>query len=36
MLSDDQGNTLASCRQTAPGQAVKATLVDGTVALRVV
>lgn len=36
MLSDDQGNTLASCRQTAPGMAVKATLVDGTVDLRVV
>ena len=36
MLSDDQGNTIASCQQTAPGQAVKATLVDGTVDLRVV
>ena len=36
MLSDEQGNTIASCQQTAPGQAVKATLVDGTVDLRVV
>ncbi|MDP2678139.1 MAG: exodeoxyribonuclease VII large subunit [Rhodoferax sp.] len=36
MLSDDQGKTLASCRQTAPGQAVIATLVDGTVDLKVV
>jgi exodeoxyribonuclease VII large subunit len=36
MLSDDQGNTIASCQQTAPGQAVIATLVDGTVDLRVV
>ena len=36
MLSDEEGNTLASCQQTAPGQAVKATLVDGTVDLRVV
>jgi exodeoxyribonuclease VII large subunit len=36
MLSDDQGNTIASCQQTSPGQAVKATLVDGTVDLRVV
>jgi len=36
MLSDEQGNTLASCQQTAPGQAVTATLVDGTVDLRVV
>ena len=36
MLSDDQGNTIASCQQTAPGQALKATLVDGTVDLRVV
>jgi len=36
MLSDDQGNTIASCRQTASGQAVTATLVDGTVDLTVV
>jgi exodeoxyribonuclease VII large subunit len=36
MLSDEQGNTVASCRQTAPGQALTATLVDGTVDLRVV
>lgn len=36
MLSDDQGNTVVSCQQTTPGQAVKATLVDGTVDLRVV
>jgi exodeoxyribonuclease VII large subunit len=36
MLSDAQGNTVASCRQTAPGQALTATLVDGTVDLRVV
>ena len=36
MLSDDQGNPVASCRQTAPGQALTATLVDGTVDLRVV
>ncbi|MDI1244160.1 MAG: exodeoxyribonuclease VII large subunit [Rhodoferax sp.] len=36
MLSDDRGNTIASCQQTAPGQAVKATLVDGTVDLSVV
>jgi exodeoxyribonuclease VII large subunit len=36
MLSDAQGNTLVSCQQTAPGQALTATLVDGTVDLRVV
>ncbi|MCF8160315.1 MAG: exodeoxyribonuclease VII large subunit, partial [Polaromonas sp.] len=36
MLSDEQGNTVASCDQTAPGQALTATLVDGTVDLRVV
>lgn len=36
MLTDDHGNTVASCRQTSPGQAVIATLVDGTVDLRVV
>ena len=36
MLSDAQGNTVARCRQTAPGQALTATLVDGTVDLRVV
>jgi exodeoxyribonuclease VII large subunit len=36
MLSDDRGNTIASCRQTAPGQALTAALVDGTVDLRVV
>ncbi|MGB4359449.1 MAG: exodeoxyribonuclease VII large subunit, partial [Rhodoferax sp.] len=36
MLTDAQGNTVASCRQTAPGQALTATLVDGTVDLRVV
>jgi exodeoxyribonuclease VII large subunit len=36
ILSDEQGNTVASCHQTAPGQALTATLVDGTVDLRVV
>lgn len=36
MLSDEQGNTIASCQQTVPGQAITATLVDGTVDLRVV
>jgi len=36
MLSDEQGKTIASCQQTAPGQAVMATLVDGTVDMRVV
>ncbi len=36
MLADAQGNTIVSCQQTLPGQAVKATLVDGTVDLRVV
>lgn len=36
MLSDGQGKTIASCQQTAPGQAITATLVDGTVDLRVV
>jgi exodeoxyribonuclease VII large subunit len=36
MLSDAQGNAVASCKQTAPGQAITATLVDGTVDLQVV
>jgi len=36
MLSDEQGKTIASCQQTAPGQAVMANLVDGTVDMRVV
>jgi len=36
LLSDDQGNTVVSCQQTSPGQAITATLVDGTVDLRVV
>lgn len=36
MLSGEQGTTVASVLQTAPGQALTATLVDGTVDLRVV
>lgn len=35
-LSDAQGQSLASVQQTHPGQAVKATLVDGTVDLMVI
>lgn len=35
-LSDAQGQTIASCHQTTPGQAVTATLCDGTVDLTVV
>ncbi len=34
-LSDTQGQTISSCQQTRPGQALQATLVDGTVDLTV-
>ena len=35
-LSDAQGQTISSVRQTSPGQAVRASLADGTVELTVV
>jgi exodeoxyribonuclease VII large subunit len=34
-LSDAQGQTISSCQQTHAGQAVRATLADGTVDLTV-
>lgn len=34
-LSDSAGQTVSSCGQTTPGQAIKATLADGTVDLTV-
>jgi exodeoxyribonuclease VII large subunit len=35
-LSDESGQTVSRCHQTSPGQALTATLVDGTVDLTVV
>jgi exodeoxyribonuclease VII large subunit len=35
-LSDKEGQTVSSCRQTYAGQAIRATLVDGAVDLTVV
>jgi exodeoxyribonuclease VII large subunit len=35
LLADEQGRTVSSVRQTQPGQALRATLADGEVALTV-